>query len=189
MTENKKIFNAGSQVDSQILYQRQQQSKRRCDPEAAPVIVATGLRTPANIASVLRIADAVYAPRVIFVTQREQKIDFANKIQRLSRNTHTDIQIEQYELDAFLHLCDHLPTMIAIEITTQSENIFTTHLPTNCSLVIGSESHGVSKRVLAKCQSAVHIPMYGKNGSMNLSHALAIGLFEWRRQRQSSDKD
>jgi len=178
------MFNAGSQIDSQVLYERQRESNKHRGREPAPVIIASGLRTPENVASVLRIADAVYSQRVIFVTDNKQKIEFENKIHRLSRNTDTDIQIEQYELDEFLHLCGDLPALVAIEITTHSENIFNTSLPRSCSLVIGSESHGINKQVLEKCQSAVHIPMYGKNGSMNVTHALAISLYEWRRQRQ-----
>jgi len=178
-----KVFKAGEQIDSQALYERQQQANKKESSEIAPVIIATGLRTPDNIASVLRLADAAYSAHVIFVTEKNQKIEFDNKIQRLSRNTDKDIQIDQYELDEFLQLCHGLPEMIAIEITTESKNIFETHLADKCCLVIGSESHGVNKQVLEKCQRAAHIPMYGKNGSMNVTHALAISLFEWRRQR------
>jgi len=178
------MCNAGTQIDSQILYKHQQEANRKNDREAAPIIIATDLRAPDNIASILRIAEAAYSTRVIFVTDKNQQIEFDNKIKRLSRDTDKEINIEQYEVEEFLTLCHQLPAMIAIEITTQSENIFNTSLPDKCCLVIGSESHGINSRVLEKCQSAVHIPMYGNNGSMNVSHALAISLFEWRRQKQ-----
>jgi len=178
------MCNAGTQIDSQELYKRQQQSNSKAPREIAPVIIATGLRTPDNIASVLRIAEAAYSNRVIFVTDKNQQIEFNNKIKRLSRDTHKEIKIEQYEVEAFLTLSHQLPEMIGIEITTQSKNIFNTSLPDKCCLVIGSENHGINSQVLEKCQSAVHIPMYGNNGSMNVSHALAISLFEWRRQKQ-----
>jgi len=178
------MCNAGTQVDSQILYKRQQQLNSKAPVEVAPVIIATGLRTPDNIAAVLRIAEAAYSNRVLFVTDKNQQIEFNNKIKRLSRDTHKEINIEQYEIEEFLTLSHQLPEMIAIEITTRSKNIFNTEFPDQCCLVIGSESHGVNSQVLEKCQSAIHIPMYGNNGSMNVSHALAISLFEWRRQKQ-----
>lgn len=178
------MFKAGKQLDSQALYECQQQSNKLSDKEVGPVIIATGLRTPENIASVLRVADAAYSNHVIFISDKNHMIEFTNKIQRLSRNTDKNIAIEQYDVEEFLELYNSLPEMIAVEITTLSENIFRASLPDKCCLVIGSESHGINKQVLDKCQRAVHIPMYGENGSMNVSHALAISLFEWRRQRQ-----
>lgn len=174
--------NAGTQIDSQTLYDRQQEKNRKSIREAAPIVIATGLRTPDNIASVLRLTEAAYSNKVIFVNDKNQMIEFDNKIKRLSRDTHKDISIEQYELEEFLRICHQLPEMMAIEITTQSKNIFNTSLPNKCCFVVGSESHGVNSKVLKQCKSAVHIPMYGSNGSMNVTHALAISLFEWRRQ-------
>ena len=178
------MFNAGSQIDSQILYERLQASNRDATRIPAPIIIAMGLRTPDNIASVLRLADAAYSIRVIFVSNIKDNIEFDKKIQRMSRDTDKNITIEQYNIESFLALCSELPVMIAIEITTQSVDVFDSTLPNECCLVIGNESHGVDQQVLDRCQSAVHIPMYGNNGSMNVTHALAISLFEWRRQRQ-----
>lgn len=174
---------AGTQIDSQTLYERQKQSLQLKLRDQAPVIIASGLRTPDNIASVLRLADAANSTRVIFVTQKKDRLEFDHKIERLSRSTDKNIKIEQYDIDEFINMIHLLPVMIAIEITTRSESIFESRLPDECCMVIGSESHGVYEQILEKCHSAVHIPMYGKNGSMNVSHALAICLFEWRRQR------
>ena len=72
--------------------------------------------------------------------------------------------------------------MIAIEITSKSTSILNTQLAEQCVLVIGNEKHGIAEDVLNMCSNAVHIPMFGGNGSMNVSHALAIVLYEWRRQ-------
>ena len=177
------MHRAGTQIDSQTLYERQKESLQLKLCDQAPVIIATGLRTPDNIASVLRLADAANSTRVIFVTQEKDRLEFNHKIQRLSRSTEKNIKIEQYDVEEFNNLIDLLPVMIAIEITTRSKSIFESLLPDECCLVIGSESNGVYDQILEKCNSAVHIPMYGKNGSMNVSHALAISLFEWRRQR------
>ena len=119
----KKIFKAGAQIDGQALYERQQQSNKERSSGVAPVIIATELRTPDNIALVLRVADAAHSEHVIFVTEKNQKIELDKKIQRLSRNTDKNINIEQYDLQRFLEICHELPEMIAIEITTKSKNI------------------------------------------------------------------
>lgn len=178
------MHKAGKLIDSQALYERQQFKRRTNKTRSAPIIIATGLRAPDNIAAVLRLADAADSSRVIFVTEEKDQIEFDHKIRRLSRNTDTEIRIEQYPISEFLNICENLPELIAIEITTKSSDIFKTELTDECCLVIGSENHGVNEQVLAKCNRAVHIPMYGNNGSMNVTHALAISLFEWRRQRE-----
>ena len=114
------MYKAGKQIDGQTLYERQQESIKLQRNVVAPVIIATGLRTPDNIASVLRIADAAYSNRIVFVTDENDTVEFNNKIKRLSRSTDKGIRIEQYELDTFLNICGDLPVMIALEITTLS---------------------------------------------------------------------
>ncbi|HEY9052502.1 MAG TPA: TrmH family RNA methyltransferase, partial [Gammaproteobacteria bacterium] len=98
------------------------------------------------------------------------------------RGTDKHIEIQSILKQNFLDTCGSLQPMIALELTTRAENLLETDLPEQCSLVIGSERHGISAEILDKCQRAVFIPMYGINGSMNVTHSLAIALYEWRKQ-------
>ncbi|MDR2885539.1 MAG: 23S rRNA (guanosine(2251)-2'-O)-methyltransferase RlmB [Rikenellaceae bacterium] len=50
-------------------------------------------------------------------------------------------------------------------------------------LVMGSEDKGISKEVLKLCDGEVSIPMRGRVGSLNVSAAAAVLLFETVRQR------
>lgn len=54
------------------------------------------------------------------------------------------------------------------------------HLPT--VLVVGGEGAGLHELVARNCDLLVKIPMYGKIGSLNVSVATGIALFEWRRR-------
>ena len=54
------------------------------------------------------------------------------------------------------------------------------HLPT--VLVVGGEGAGIHELVARNCDLLVKIPMYGKIGSLNVSVATGIALFEWRRR-------
>src|SRR5665648_19596 len=47
---------------------------------------------------------------------------------------------------------------------------------------LGNERNGLPEEILQKCHQKVHIPMTGKCKSMNVSHALAVAIFEWQRQ-------
>jgi tRNA G18 (ribose-2'-O)-methylase SpoU len=88
-----------------------------------------------------------------------------------------------YRVEQFLQAQDSFQPLIALEITSTSRAIFSAELPADCAFVIGNERHGIPKAILSVCQQAIHIPMYGTNGSMNVTHALGVALYEWRRQQ------
>jgi len=52
------------------------------------------------------------------------------------------------------------------------------------ALVIGDENSGISEEILSQCKKQVHITMFGKNSSMNVSQAAAIALYELTKQLQ-----
>ncbi len=52
-----------------------------------------------------------------------------------------------------------------------------------CAMVFGAEGSGIRHGVLAKCDERAAIPMRGKVGSLNVSAAAAVVLFEMVRQR------
>lgn len=52
------------------------------------------------------------------------------------------------------------------------------------ALVFGGEGKGVRPGVRAACDDTAHIPMFGKVGSLNVSAAAAIVLYEALRQRR-----
>lgn len=174
MTSN----NAGIRTDSQTLFEQQQKIKKI----SAPLIIAIDPQTPANVGSIYRLADATASPKIIFIQKTFNSFENNKTIRRISRNTQTCIDTEYWSYEKFDTEYLSLPALIAIEITSQSKNIFNTSLPESCGFVLGSERNGVPDKILQKCASAVHIPMYGQNGSMNVSHALSISLYEWHRQ-------
>lgn len=51
--------------------------------------------------------------------------------------------------------------------------------PTRCvALVLGNEVHGLSQEILEKCDQIVTIPMRGVKGSLNVSVAAGIAMYE-----------
>jgi len=46
------------------------------------------------------------------------------------------------------------------------------------ALIVGNEVDGISEEILATCDLVVHIPMYGKKESLNVSVAAGIAMFE-----------
>lgn len=170
---------AGKSIDSQVLYETQKNQQFT----AGPSVMACGIQVPENMAALFRICEAAGCKELLFYDSRQVDIQ-QQKIKRVARNSHTQVsfrQVETRELDA---LVEEYPRRIAVEITTTSSSLFDIQLPDNCLLVVGSERHGIPQEILDWCQSAIHLPMYGLLGSMNVSHALAITLYEWRRQQK-----
>lgn len=69
--------------------------------------------------------------------------------------------------------------LLAVELTDTSHNVFTAELPVDVSsgsrrmwLIPGTETSGVPAEVLELCHAAVHLPMRGRNSSLNVAVAL-----------------
>lgn len=72
--------------------------------------------------------------------------------------------------------------LVALEITDESHDLRDTILPSPMCLLVGNESTGVPNKALNKCDLAVIIPQFGLVGSLNVTMATAITLYEWSRQ-------
>lgn len=72
--------------------------------------------------------------------------------------------------------------LIGLEITNQSSalhNYLATSTLSPTILVLGAEQSGIKPELLAILDHCVHIPMYGRNSSLNVATALAIALNAW----------
>lgn len=65
------------------------------------------------------------------------------------------------------------------------QSVYDTSLTGPIALIFGSEGAGLKRLTLKHCDHVVRIPMAGKIGSLNVSVAVGIGLFEVVRQRTS----
>lgn len=65
-----------------------------------------------------------------------------------------------------------------------SESIYEAGLSGALAVVMGSEEHGLRRLTRDSCDVLVRIPMSGAVGSLNVSVAAGVALFEVQRQRQ-----
>lgn len=169
-------MNSGKQIKGQALYKRQQENKNL----NGPVIICDGLQSPENLGSILRVADAAGSQKIILL---DSGLELSNKkLSKLARSTEKHLQIEHLTLQQFEDSRSQFKNLYALEITDKSCNAFETDISPCDAIVLGHEAGGIREELLLFCEMAVHLPMYGVNGSMNISHALAVYLFEWRRQ-------
>lgn len=70
-----------------------------------------------------------------------------------------------------------------------NENYTQADFTTPVALVMGAEDVGISEEVMRLCDTKVSIPMFGHIGSLNVSVAAAVLMYEVVRQRLNSDME
>lgn len=169
-------MNSGKQIKGQALYNQQQLNKNL----NGPTIICDGLQSPENLGSILRVADAAGSQKIILL---DSGLDLNHKkLSKLARSTDRHLTIEHSTLEEFITNRHQFSALYALEITDKSFDVFKSDITACDGFVLGHEAGGVRDELLSLCDMAIHLPMYGVNGSMNISHALAVYLFEWRRQ-------
>lgn len=73
-------------------------------------------------------------------------------------------------------------SLVAIELTDDAVPYQDLRYPERTCVVVGHEEHGIAPAVLALCERAVYLPMYGKGLSINVHVALAVVCYHIRHQ-------
>lgn len=145
-----------------------------------PLVAAWQIVNPGNIGSIMRVADNVGCEEVFILGE-----DFSlrtSSIKKTAGLSFNNVKLHFIKPEKFFQLIPEGYKLVAIETCEGSKNIFKTKLPEKIVFLLGAEKHGLPEEMISKCDSSVHIPMTGNCKSMNVSHALAVGLFEWQRQ-------
>ncbi|MFA5195633.1 MAG: TrmH family RNA methyltransferase [Bacteroidales bacterium] len=133
-----------------------------------------------NVGSIFRLADAVAAEKIILCGETETPPH--TRIKKASINT-TEWVEWQYFANAKIaisNLKSQISNLrvIAIEQDEKSIPYDKNDYQFPIALVVGHETHGVSKEVLNLCDQIVEIPMWGVNKSLNVVVSLGITLFK-----------
>ena len=151
-------------------------------------LLLDNLTSPANVGSLFRLADA-FAVQKIYLTGKTPAPP-NRKLSKAARSTEKVVAYE-HEVDTISQL-QHLKaagyTLICLEITTHSRALKQVSYPEYAPvcLIAGAERQGIQPEILALSDETVHIPMLGKNSSMNVANAAAIALFEITTQLQGN---
>jgi len=148
--------------------------------ENAPIVVAYQIKTPENMGNILRLADNAGCKKVLIVTD-----DDNIRMSKVRKTAGLSYDSMNWELCKISELFQRIPSdykTISLETSSDSESIFKTNLPEKMAIIVGNEIVGIDHDILDHSDLIIHIPLFGHNTSMNVSHALAVALFEWRRQ-------
>jgi 23S rRNA (guanosine2251-2'-O)-methyltransferase len=151
------------------------------------IVVLDEVEDPQNVGAILRTVDAAGATGVIRQTRRAAPLDGAAA--KASAGAVNYVQIADV-----VNIARSLEELKKAGVWTlgldadaeMSYYEWDFHLPT--ALVVGAEGHGLRRLVRERCDQLASIPMQGHVGSLNVSAATAIVLYEAVRQRRSRSR-
>lgn len=157
------------------------------DNRAQPLplrLVCDSWTNPLNVGSAFRLADAFGIAGLVLGGDTPRPPH--RKIAKTSRSTHEWVPFAVAEdLPSYLRTAREEGWYpVGLEYTDQSEDIATFEWPANqrLLLVAGAEQHGIAPAVLAELRGSVHLPMYGRNTSLNVATAVAAALYALRQK-------
>jgi 23S rRNA (guanosine2251-2'-O)-methyltransferase len=151
---------------------------------AAPdplVVLLDGVTDPHNLGAVLRVADGAGASGVLIPKDRAVGVTAA--VVKASAGASEHVPVSRVT-----NLRRAIDAMKKAGLWVYAAEVGGTpytdlDLAGPVGLVLGSEGRGVRRLVREGCDGAVCVPMLGAVGSLNVSVAAAVLLYEARRQR------
>jgi 23S rRNA (guanosine2251-2'-O)-methyltransferase len=153
----------------------------------ALIVVLDEVEDPQNVGAILRTVDAAGATGVIRQTRRAAALDGAAA--KASAGAVNYVRIADV-----VNIARSLEELKKAGVWTLGLDAdakmpyyeWDLTLPT--ALVVGAEGHGLRRLVRERCDQVASIPMQGHVGSLNVSAATAIVLYEAVRQRRSRSR-
>lgn len=154
--------------------------RRRTDGRLT--LLLDSIASPFNLGSVFRTAAAY---RVDHIWIAASQIDPTNtKAGRTALGSDRYVTWSSTETveQAIAEIAKAGDRLVGVELADYAAPMHEAELSGPICLAIGHEDRGLSKAALTACDSVVFLPQLGKIGSLNLSSATAIAIWEVRRQ-------
>jgi len=151
------------------------------------VVVLDGIEDPHNLGAILRTVDAAAASGVIRQSRRAARLEGAAAKASAGAISHVRIA----EVVNIARAIEELKALgvWTVGLAGGSDKTYSDldlTLPT--AFVVGAEGVGLRRLVRERCDHLVAIPMRGHVGSLNVSVATGVALFEAVRQRSGGGR-
>ncbi len=151
--------------------------KRASTPPVTLAALLQSVEYPANVGSIFRAADGAGVAELVLTgitpTPPHPTIEKVGRYKSLR----VPWRYEADPLTAVAQLKQQGYHIVAVELADTAVPYHLYPYPQKTCLVVGHEDHGVTKAVLAACDAAVFLPMYGKGLSLNVHVALSIVMY------------
>jgi 23S rRNA (guanosine2251-2'-O)-methyltransferase len=146
------------------------------------ILVLDGVQDPHNLGACLRTADAAGVALVILPKDRSAPL---TPVARRAASGAAEV-LPILLVTNLARVLQHLKergVWLAGTMDQADSDLYGTDLTGPLALVVGSEGQGMRRLTAELCDYRVRIPMAGTVGSLNVSVATAVCLFEILRQR------
>lgn len=139
-------------------------------------LVLEHLQSPQNIGLIIRTAEAMGVQKIFVLSEKYQQL--SPKIKAITRATEDYIEVifVQDWSEILARLTPEKVHFYALEKTSHSVDYRSVSYEFPCVLICGNERYGVSEEALKLSEKHLHLPMYGRNTSMNVAMATGIAL-------------
>jgi 23S rRNA (guanosine2251-2'-O)-methyltransferase len=156
--------------------------------DSAPLIVVLDeVEDPQNVGAILRTVDACGGSGVVRQTRRAAPLDGAAAKASAGAVNHVAIADVVNIARSLEDLKKAGVWTVGLDASAKMAYYeWDLTLPT--AIVVGAEGHGLRRLVRERCDQVVGIPMLGHVGSLNVSVATAVVLYEAVRQRRNRSR-
>ena len=143
-------------------------------------VVLEGSQDPHNVHAVLRTAEALGVQDVHLVAPRGEAAAIASGV---TQRSHEWLTVARHAtIDAAVAACRaEGRAILAAHVDERAESLTGLAHEGPVAVVLGNETEGLSPRALELCNRTFRIDLVGFTGSLNLSVAAAIVMWELRR--------
>ena len=150
---------------------------------ATLIVVLDGVEDPHNVGAIIRTVDAAGATGVVRQTRRAAPLDGAAAKSSAGAVHHVRVAEVVNIARAVDELKEEGVWTVGLDAGGQTP-YYELDLTVPTALVMGAEGSGLRRLVRERCDFVAAIPMAGHVGSLNVSAAAAVVLFEAVRQRR-----
>jgi 23S rRNA (guanosine2251-2'-O)-methyltransferase len=153
--------------------------------EAPFLLVLDGVEDPQNLGAVIRTAEAAGAHGIVIPRRRAAGLTPAVARAAAGATAYLPVAGVGNLVQALERLKAAGVWVVGADAAAR-DRYDEAGLAPPIAIVLGGEGRGLHRLVRERCDRAVHIPLYGRVGSLNVSAAAAVLLYEVARHRGAS---
>jgi tRNA G18 (ribose-2'-O)-methylase SpoU len=144
--------------------------------------VLDNLRSAFNVGSIFRLADCAGASEILLCGYTATPKNETLQKTSLGSWQNTKWQSFAHIKNAFAYLESLKVQIIALETAENAKNLYQMNFSQPTAFVVGNERFGLDRETLSCSHAVASLPAWGQKNSLNVSNALSIAAYEWRRQ-------
>lgn len=155
--------------------------RRRTPPQRVAVLL-DGVEGPFNVGGILRTAAALRVETVWLAGRTPGPENPKVRRTELGTARYLDLRPVEDVAEAVAQVRASGYRLVGVELTGAAQPLFSLDLTGDVCIAVGHEDRGLSAACLEACDAVGYVPLLGRVGSLNVTTAAGMALYEVRRQ-------